>query len=177
MARIPLLDETKMAPDQRAVFDLFPSNLVRMMAHTDPRIVAGNLRLGGAYVASDLDPQLRELAIMRVAALSDSRYEGFQHRGRALAAGLTEAELDAIKNGDQTALDPRKATILRFVDDCHYRIRVPDATFEAARHYLSDGDLVAITLVVGHYMMTARFVETFDIDLDETPADWERIDH
>lgn len=173
MSRIALLDENSMTPEQRAAFEMFPSNLVRGMLHADPRIVTANLRLGAAYAASSLDPQLRELAIMRVAALNDSTYERFQHRSRALAAGLTEPELDAIEAGDQTQLDPRKAAVLRYADDCYYRIRVPDATFATARSYLDDGNLVAITLIVGHYMMTARFIETFDIDLDDAPANWD----
>ena len=103
------------------------------MLNTDPRIVSANARLAGSCAASDLDPELRELVIARVAALSESAYERFQHHDRALATGLTEKELNAIEVGDQKVLDPRKATVLRYVDDCFYRIKVPAATFAATR--------------------------------------------
>lgn len=173
MSRIAPLDENFMTPDQRAAFEMFPSNLVRVMLYTDPRIATHYLRLGAAYAACSLDPQLRELAIMRVAALTDSDYERLQHRTRALATGLTEPELEAIEVGDQAQLDARKAAVLCYTDDCYRHIRVPDTTLAAVRSHLDDGDLVAITLIVGHYMTTARFLATFDVSLDDAPADWD----
>jgi ketosteroid isomerase-like protein/alkylhydroperoxidase family enzyme len=176
MARINLIDENTMTPEQRAAFDLLPSNLARGLVNTDPRIVAAKFRLAGTYVACDLDPQLRELVMMRVAALADSDYERFQHRGRASAAGLTDTELGAIEAGDQTQLDARKATVVRFVDDCYYRTKVSEPVLTAARSYVSDSDLVAIILIIGSQMQTARFVETFEIDLDEAPAHWDAVE-
>jgi uncharacterized protein len=176
MARIDLIDEKAMTPEQRAAFDLLPSNLARGLVNTDPQIVAAKFRLAGTYVASDLDPQLRELVMMRVAALCDSDYERLQHRGKASAAGLTETDLDAIEAGDQTQLDPRKATVLRFVDDCYYRTKVSEPVLTSARGHVSDSDLIAIILIIGSQMQTARFVETFEIDLDEAPAKWDAVE-
>jgi ketosteroid isomerase-like protein/alkylhydroperoxidase family enzyme len=176
MTRIELVDETTMTDDQKAAFDLLPSNLARGLVNTDPRIVAAKFRLAGSYVACGLDPQLRELVMMRVASLCDSDYERFQHRWKAIATGLTETELDAIETGDQTQLDPSKAAVLRFVDDCYYRTKVSDAVLTAARSHVSDRDLIAIILIIGSQMQTARFVETFEIELDEAPANWDAIE-
>lgn len=176
MARINLIDENTMTRDQRAAFDLLPSNLARGLVNTDPRVVAAKFRLASTYAASGLDPQLRELVMMRVAALCDSDYERLQHRHKAIATGLTDAELSAIEAGDQTQLDPRKATTLRFVDDCYYRTKVSEPVLAAARSQVSDSDLVVIILIIGSQMQTARFVETLEIDLDEAPANWDALD-
>ncbi|WP_158090368.1 nuclear transport factor 2 family protein [Mycobacterium sp. IEC1808] len=165
-----------MAPEERAAFDLLPSNLARGLVNTDPRIVAAKFRLAGTYATCDLDPQLRELVMMRVAALCDSEYERLQHRDKARAAGLTDPELRAVEAGDQTRLDSRKATVLRFVDECYYRTKVSEPVLTAARDYVSDSDLIAIILIIGSQMQTARFVETFEIDLDDAPANWDALE-
>lgn len=46
----------------------------------------------------------------------------------------------------------------------------------AARCDLSDSDLIAVILIIGSQMQTARFVETFEIDLDEAPAKWDAVE-
>src|ERR1700728_4277185 len=102
MSLIDLVDESTMTPEQRAAFDLLPSNLARGLVNTDPRVVAAKFRLAGTYIACDLDPQLRELVMMRVAALCNSDYERLQHRHKAITTGLTDNELEAIEAGDQT---------------------------------------------------------------------------
>jgi len=58
-----------------------------------------------------------------------------------------------------------------FVDECVARVRVSDPTF-----VFSPSELVEMTLLIGFYMMTARFLATFAIDLDAQPVDWRRSD-
>ena len=56
------------------------------------------------------------------------------------------------------------------------RVRVSDPTFDDARKVFSPNELVEMTLLIGFYMMTARFLATFGIDLDAVPVDWRRAD-
>jgi len=37
---------------------------------------------------------------------------------------------------------------------------------------LGEQGLAIVTLLVGHYMMTARFLETLDIEIDAAPTRW-----
>jgi 4-carboxymuconolactone decarboxylase len=175
MARIDLPGPSELTPKQREVYDFFPSNLISGILTADPSIAAGYLGVGAGIAMSPLDPTLRELAILRVSTLTDCEYEWFQHIGRAREAGASGQEVAAVKTGDFATLDPVRSIGLRYVDECVTNVRVPRQTFDAARAALGDANLVTLTMLVGHYMETARFVENFEIDLDEAPGDWSAL--
>src|SRR5438046_7395572 len=105
MARLPYVDPAS-APEQvRELLERLPVklNIFRMMAHatTDFRPLVG---LGSAILARQkLSPKLRELAILRVAALSPARYEWVQHVPIAQATGATAAQITALERGEITA--------------------------------------------------------------------------
>jgi len=48
-------------------------------------------------------------------------------------------------------------------------------TFEETKKYLSESEIAELTLLIGHYMMTARFLETLEIDLDDAPTSWDNV--
>lgn len=172
MAFIPLPDPAEMSDTQRAVYDQFPANLTAGLLRTTTEITEGYLHLGGAIPNSPLDPKLREMAILRVGALSQSAYERMQHIGIAHAVGVTAAEIAALESGRYDELTEQQTAVLRFVDEL---VAAPKAatTRDAALRALGEQALAILTLLVGHYMMTARFLETLDIDLDAGPTTWE----
>ncbi len=55
---------------------------------------------------------------------------------------------------------------------CVYRVRVSDATFAALRLFFTEEEIAEATLLIGHYMMTARFLETLGVELDSEPTPW-----
>lgn len=67
------------------------------------------------------------------------------------------------------------ATILQFVDECVERVKVSSKVFVKTRNFLTDGEIAELTLLIGHYMMTARFLETLEIDLDSKPTSWDNV--
>ncbi len=108
-----------------------------------------------------------------MAALHASAFERMQHFGEAQKAGWTDAEIAAIESGDPSEMLGDFVTIIRFVDECVAAPRVSDATFARARELLSDRDIATLILLVGHYMMVARFLGTLDVDLDPAPSSWQ----
>ncbi|MBF6330272.1 carboxymuconolactone decarboxylase family protein [Nocardia transvalensis] len=170
MARIDLLDPSEMATDKRRVYEAFPSNLIRGLLTTNPEIAEGYLRLSMSFARSSLDPALRELAILRVGTLTGCDYAWLQHVGRARDAGASEQQISAAKTGNYATLDKLSSAALGYVDECVANFRVPQKTFDVARTALGDENLVTLTLLVGHYMATTRFIENFDIDLDDKPS-------
>ncbi|HVJ51753.1 MAG TPA: carboxymuconolactone decarboxylase family protein [Aliidongia sp.] len=169
MARIDLCDPARLGASDRALYDRFPANLMRALLRTD--CTAGYQALGFALRATRLDAKRRELVILRVASLSDSRYERMQHLPPAREAGWTDAEIAAIEAGRCEPLGQPEAALLRFVDECVERVRVSDLTFAELRRHLPEDEIAEATLLAGFYMMTARFLETLDIELDEAPCD------
>ena len=162
-----------MTPEQRSQYDRFPSNLTRALLLTESRLASALPNLANALRASGLNAKIREGAILRVAALHASAFERMQHFGEAQKAGWTDAEIAAIESGDPSEMLGDFVTIIRFVDECVAAPRVSDATFARARELLSDRDIATLILLVGHYMMVARFLGTLDIDLDPAPSSWQ----
>ena len=175
MARLSYVDPADMSDDLCAQLQRLPINLTRMLLHA-PRTASGFLDMAIGFRQGVLDPRLRETVILRVATDQDSLYQRMQHLPAADLAGLSGEEVDAITRGDLTRLDPRLAVAVRFVDECVARVRVSDPTFDDAHKLFSPSELVEMTLLIGFYMMTARFLASFGIDLDATPVDWRRAD-
>ena len=59
------------------------------------------------------------------------------------------------------------SAILSFVDECVNQVKVSASTFRHVAEFYDDTQLAELTLLIGHYMMTARFLETLEIDPDE----------
>ncbi len=172
MSRIRLPDVHFMSDEQKELYDLFPSNLVRALLATTCS-TKGFISLGASFPAGKLADKDREMVILRVGALSKSPYERMQHLPLALKAGWSEDEIGKMENG--TPDDEREKDILDFVDECVRNVRVSDETFHRVRQYYNDTQIAELTLLIGHYMMTARFLETLEVDLDESATPWDAV--
>jgi alkylhydroperoxidase family enzyme len=175
MPRIPYADEASLSDAVREQLGEVPANVTRMLAVASEPVFATFSRMGSAFInGSSLPPKLRELAILRVGYLSDSRYETFQHEALGRFVGLSEAQIAAIEAGDSGAdvLDEVEAAVLEFVDDLVENVRASDATLSAVRKHLDDTQVVDLILVTGNYMMVCRLLETTGVELDSAPIDW-----
>ena len=106
-----------------------PLNVVRMGAHASPALFEAQGKLGYAVAdPSVLTPRIRETVILRVAYLSGSEYELHHHIPLARAAGLTQAEMEAIETARYAALDPVLAAVCRFTGEVVLLITPSDAT-------------------------------------------------
>lgn len=165
MTRLSLPDPAGMTPADRAQYERFPANLTRALLRTNG-CTPGYLALGFALRNTGLSAKQFELVILRVAALSKSTYERMQHLDPARQAGWSDIEIAAIENGTGMGLSESDAALLHFVEECVANVRVSTPTFAALRAHLSDDVIADATLLVGFYMMTARFLETLDVELD-----------
>ena len=179
MARLPYVDPASAPEHVHEVLDRLPVNLnvFRMMAHAEndfrPLVGLGTAILG----RQKLSAKLRELAILRVAALSPARYEWVQHVPIAQATGAADAQIAALERGDiaADAFDPLECAVLRFTTEVVRDVRASDATFAELARHLSAQEIVELILTVGYYMMIARLLETTAVDLDP-PAGTKVVD-
>jgi len=175
MARVPLVKVDDMTAEQRAQYDRFPSNLTRALLLTEQRLAGAPPNLANALRTSGLDAKLREGVILRVAALSHSAYERMQHIDQAQKAGWTVEAIEAIEmgvTGVAASLPTEFVALIEFVDACVAAPEVSGAVFDAARKLLTDRDLATVILLIGHYMMVARFTGVLQIELDEHADKW-----
>ena len=174
MSRVPLVRVEDMTPDQRAQYERFPSNLTRGLLLTEQRLAGALPATANALRASGLDAKLREGIILRVAALCDSPFERMQHLAEARKTGWTEDEIAAIEAGDRGGRLGAVTPVLAFVDECVADVRVSDATFAAVAAVLSPRDIATMLILIGHYMMVARFIANLGIELDPAPSAWDK---
>src|SRR5262249_41528438 len=101
MSRMPYF-EVDSATGKHAEFlgKLAPHlNIFRMLAHSETGL-KGFVRMGnGLLFRAELEPALRELAILRVGRLSRAAYEVFQHERIGREAGLPEEKIAALRDG------------------------------------------------------------------------------
>src|SRR5437763_16217165 len=97
MARLPYVDPGEAPERVREALDALPPlNIFRMVANAETAFRPW-LALGGALLSSlELDPRLRELAILRVGKLERAEYEWVQHVPLAGSVGASEPEIAAI---------------------------------------------------------------------------------
>jgi alkylhydroperoxidase family enzyme len=178
MTRIPYPDPASLSAQTRATIDRAPLNIVKMMANASGPVFDGFGQFSAAfYQPSDLDPLLREVAILRVGHLSHSAYEVFHHEGLGRQLGLTDAQLAAIARGEpDPALTPAQCAVMAFADDIVVNVRAGNSTLAAVRAHLSDRALVDLILVTGLYMTVARLLETAGVELDQAPLDTQMLD-
>jgi 4-carboxymuconolactone decarboxylase len=169
MARIPYHDMTGLPPElMELIRGRPPLNLYRMLPHA-VTIAPGFLAMGRAILTnSELDPQLRELVILRVGALSDARYEVFQHRRVAATVGLSPDKIEAACNpGSEGALNELEQLLMRFTDGVVREVKAPDELFDAVAERLSHRTLSELLLTIGFYMLVSRFLENTGVDIEE----------
>jgi AhpD family alkylhydroperoxidase len=107
-------------------------------------------------------PRLRELIILRVATLNNAPYEFEAHVPHALAAGMPQALVDALRGGpapsELQGLEAGEAEVLALTDAMTRDIEVPDAVFAPLRARYDDTQLVELAATVGAYNMVSRFL-------------------
>jgi len=167
MARIDYSDPAKHNERTRELLGKNRNaNIFRMMAHS-PSHLEQYCRLGGAIRhRGELDPVLRELAITRTGILCEAPYEIAAHKRIGGNVGVTDEQNAALDNWqDAACFDELQRATLAFTDEIVRQRRPSDATFNAIAASLTPAALVELQLAVGFYIMTSKFLETFDIDM------------
>ena len=167
MARIDYCDTSKSNERTKEILGKNRNaNIFRMMAHS-PSYFEQYCRLGGAIRhRGELDPVLRELAITRTGILCEAPYEIVAHKTIGRNVGVTDEQNNALENWETaTCFNDVQRAALAFTDEIVRLRRPTDATFKAIAAELSPAALVELQLAVGFYIMTSKFLETFDIDL------------
>jgi alkylhydroperoxidase family enzyme len=170
VARLPYLDPDQAEPRVAELLGKAPDlGIFRMVANAQ-RAFPGWLRFGGAMLDPDeFDPVLRELAIMRVAAMTPGAdYEWVQHAQVTLDVGGTQEQIEAIQRGelDAPVLGADGQLVVRFTTQVVRDASPDEETFAAMTVRFTARQIMHLLLVIGQYMMLGRIMATTQIDLD-----------
>lgn len=168
MARLPYADlgrpEVKPLAEKIAAQRGSVLHLYQMLLHSPPLAEGWLAYLTAVRLRGVLPGALRELVIMRVAALNGAQYEADQHAPIALKEGLTQAQLEALASWNEAdCYDAKQRAVLALTDAMTRDIRVPDGVFEAVRSRMSEREVVELVATVAAYNMVSRFLEAMQI--------------
>lgn len=142
------------------------SPLYQVLLNSPPIAHGWEQMLSAVRNRNSLPAGLRELVILRVAVLNRAPYEFDAHVPHALAAGVPQAAIDAIRSQPLPADAPWSATervALRLTDAMTRDIEVPDALFaEVQEHFDAQGQ-IDLTATIAAYNMVSRFLVALHI--------------
>jgi len=169
MARLPYLNVDEFPEEVRALLAGIPQlNIYRLLAHTPNALQVLTLAAANMHQA-EIDQRLRELAILRVAHLTGSRYMWVQHVALARSVDVSEAHVEAIPRGaDAEVYTNVEKLVLRFTDEMTENIKVSETTYHALAEHLNARCLMELAIAIGMYGMMARIMDTFEVELEAT---------
>jgi len=175
MARIPVLEPAEARPEVRKALERLPQLAIFGTVANAQGSFVNWLRFGGDCLdASNFDPVLRELAILRVATLTPGAdYEWTQHVPILLAVGGTEQQVAALEGGDVAAevLGADGRLVVRFTEQVVIDATPDEQTFAEMRERFSVAEIVQLLLVIGNYMMVGRVMATAQLEVDAVLGD------
>jgi alkylhydroperoxidase family enzyme len=129
------------------------------------------IAFGASLLGGSLPGRLRELVILRTAHRFDGRYEWAQHLQIGEAQGVTRVEMAALGDGAAGGLDaapwsPLERAALQAVDDTADLGAVSDETWAVLAAHMSEGELIELLMLVGHYLMLTTVLRSLRMELE-----------
>jgi 4-carboxymuconolactone decarboxylase len=148
-----------------------PLNVFATMAH-HPRLLKRLNVFGGLFLAHGSVPlREREIVILRTAWRAGSEYEFGQHTLIARAAGMSEADIAALADGDhQWSEDER--LLIDTVDQLDRAATVAEPTWSALRRRWGDAAAMELIMLAGFYRMLAGFLNSLEVERDPGVPGW-----
>jgi 4-carboxymuconolactone decarboxylase len=164
MARLPPAQPSAEEMAIRSREGTSPPNLQLAVAHA-PDLARLQLELTRA-AAAGMPPRQKELIILLVGLLTENAYCWGHHVPPALAAGLSEGEIRAIRRRDLSVFPPRERALLGY---CRAVVdqKVADEAWAAMSHDRTPEEIVKITMLIGFYCMLGKVQAAFNVAQDE----------
>jgi 4-carboxymuconolactone decarboxylase len=160
MPRIPPLDPADQDETARELLGAAatggPASNIFTTLVRHPGLFRRWLPFGGKLLSGRLPARERELLVLRTGWRCQSDYEWGQHVIIGRAVGLTDEEIERIKEGPEAAgWEPFDATLLRAADELHDESCISDATWEALASRYDDRQLIEVPMLVGQYHLVS----------------------
>lgn len=143
-------------------------NLYRVMGHA-PALLRGWLDFAWPLRLNAKTPRsLRELLILRGAQISGANYEWVHHVAMALAAGVPQAQIDALLDWPTaTVFSASERAVLRLADEVTRGPAASKECIEQLRQHGFDAEaIVELTLTASFYVCVARFLLSMQVPLE-----------
>lgn len=178
--RLPYAPTTPPADSPSSVADIYariaarrhPRPLIPLdltLLHSPPVANGYNAFVGALRTETIVPQSLLELAISRVAILTDAVYEWNIHAALALKAGLSAEVLETAKGTPKgkveksAALNESEVAVLRYTDEATVDVKVQDSTFEDLKRLFNEREILELVTVVAGYNAVSRILVPLDV--------------
>lgn len=169
----PVEDINELEEEAREIIQRFErdgriANIYRtLMRH--PKLVKRWTVFGNHVLfKSTLPARERELLILRVGALCDCGYEFNAHTAIGKGAGLTDEEIERVKEGSGAdGWDEFDQGLLRAAEELHTDSFISDETWKVLAQKYNDQQLIDAVFTVGQYHLVSMALNSFGVQLDE----------
>ena len=114
-----------------------------------------------------LPPRERELLILRIGWLNQAEYEWAQHVQIAQRSGISEEEIERVKEGPGAGWPALEAALLQAADDLHENSVVSDQTWKTLATNLSTQQMMDVVFTIGQYNLVSWALNSFGVPLDD----------
>ena len=172
-ARLPYMTRNDLADGDRAIWDRFvkergePGHIHRTLFNA-PNLagrfsdLAMELRNG-----TQLDPKLRELAIVTVGRLTDAQYEFVHHWNLARRVGVTREQLEALADFEKWRhFSDHERAVTRYAVEATNNVKVSDPTWNALKQFLDTKRIMELVQNVAFYNMVVRILVPVGVELE-----------
>ncbi|WP_454829806.1 carboxymuconolactone decarboxylase family protein [Paraburkholderia xenovorans] len=174
-ARIADLDPDQLSEEQKVIYDTIangPRKGVRgpLAVWLHRPGLARTAQALGQYCRyeTSLEPRLSELAILILGRYWSAGYEWAAHKPIALNAGLSEAVVNAIRDGQAPAFDQHdEAAVYAFLTELLRNHKVSPSVFAFAESMLGKDGVVDLTGIAGYYTLISMTINVFEIPVPE----------
>ena len=109
----------------------------------------------------------RELLILRIGWLNQAEYEWAQHVEIAKRAGITEAEIERVKQGPGAGWNALEAALLKAADELFENSVISDATWATLAAKYSTEQMMDVVFTIGQYNLVSWALNSFGVPLDD----------
>ncbi len=151
--------------------------LDHVLMWSEPIARGWNNYMGAVRTGLPTSRKLRELGILCVAHLTGAAYEYKHHAPDFLAAGGTQAELDALAHFMTTqprgvvadaAFGPQECAVIEYAVQVTLDVKVSDAAFAKMKSHFETTEIVEITTAIAAYNMVARILVPLGVGVNPT---------
>jgi AhpD family alkylhydroperoxidase len=145
-----------------------------LLRHPKLAKVVNDLLLMLLFDGNKLDARLRELLIMRIGWHTGCDYEWTQHWHIALKFGLTEEELEAVKDWrNADCFTEADMAVLAATDETLDDGKISDATWAACEAALKEPEIIIeLNIAIGAWRLISQFARSANLELEEGVESW-----
>ena len=164
---IPLPDIGSLPPGIKEIVESAPLNVTRMAANAPANFMAFIGLARSILFESKFDPRKREIAVLRVAHVTNAKYEWTHHVALGKKCGVTDVEIDKIKGEDPVVtLDEEGNLLCRVADEISRNVRLSDEALSQIRERYGVCEATELILCVSYFNMVSRFLESTRVPLE-----------